>query len=150
MKKSIILIALVAMIAAPVVADAGEWILRARVINVDPNESSDPVLSFGGEVAVECQPENGQVRFSVRDTGCGIPGEELDAIFESFYQVDGSTTRRHGGTGLGLTISRRLAELMGGSLGLESPGVDQGATASLCLQEYVPERRSDGEGTGQK
>jgi len=53
MKKSIILIALVAMIAAPVVADAGEWILRARVINVDPNESSDPVLSFGGEVAVD-------------------------------------------------------------------------------------------------
>jgi len=53
MKKSLILIALVAMIAAPVVADAGEWILRARVINIAPNESSDPILGFGGEVAVD-------------------------------------------------------------------------------------------------
>lgn len=53
MKKSIILIALFAMIAAPVVADAGEWILRARVINVAPNESSDEILNFGGEVAVD-------------------------------------------------------------------------------------------------
>ena len=53
MKKSIILIALIAMIAAPVVADAGEWVLRARVINVAPNESSDPILGFGGEVAVD-------------------------------------------------------------------------------------------------
>lgn len=53
MKKSIILIALFAMIAAPVVADAGEWIVRARVINVAPNESSDPIYSFEGEVAVD-------------------------------------------------------------------------------------------------
>ena len=71
-----------------------------------------------------------------RAADIGISAEELERIFASFYQVDGSTTREHGGTGLGLTISRRLAELMGGSLELESPGVELGTTARLVLQEF--------------
>ncbi|WP_211235020.1 response regulator, partial [Azohydromonas australica] len=63
------------------------------------------------------------VRFEVQDTGPGIPLERQQAVFEAFEQADGSTTRRHGGTGLGLALVRHLAALMGGEVGLHSvPG----------------------------
>ena len=85
-----------------------------------------------GEVAlrVEHEPgssEPGLLRFSVSDTGIGIPLDKLDAIFKSFTQVDSSTSRKYGGTGLGLTISKRLVELMGGRIWVESVS-DQGTT----------------------
>jgi PAS domain S-box-containing protein len=57
---------------------------------------------------------------SVKDTGIGIPHDKIDAIFESFRQIDGSMTRRYGGTGLGLAITRRLITLMGGSIWIET------------------------------
>ncbi len=61
-----------------------------------------------------------RLKFSVRDTGVGIPPEAQQRIFESFTQADQSTTRRFGGTGLGTTIAKQLVELMGGKIGLES------------------------------
>ncbi len=58
--------------------------------------------------------------FSVRDTGCGIPQNKLDVIFESFTQADGSVSRNYGGIGMGLTISKRIAEMMGAGIDVES------------------------------
>jgi signal transduction histidine kinase/DNA-binding response OmpR family regulator len=74
-------------------------------------------------VRVDCErieSERASVTLSVSDTGIGIPREKHATIFDAFTQADGSTTRRFGGTGLGLTISARLAELMGGSIRIES------------------------------
>jgi len=61
------------------------------------------------------------LKFSVSDTGVGIPPEKIDSIFGSFTQVDGSTTRKYGGSGLGTTISKQLVELMNGEISVESP-----------------------------
>ncbi|MGI9455882.1 MAG: response regulator [Aeoliella sp.] len=99
--------------------------LRQIVMNLAGNAIK---FTDEGEVVVEVkvdshQDEKVQLHVIVRDTGIGIPPEKQAKIFESFSQADSATTRRFGGTGLGLTISRRLVEMMGGRIWVESePG----------------------------
>jgi CheY-like chemotaxis protein len=80
------------------------------------------------------------IALSVRDTGIGIAPDKLEQIFESFTQADNSTTRKYGGTGLGLTISRSLAELMNGSLVVESE-VGKGSLFTVRLPLEVIDQR---------
>ena len=84
--------------------------------------------------------------FAIEDTGIGIPKEKLNDIFSSFSQADGSTTRKYGGTGLGITISKQLVELMGGEMWVESPSsisTDpqyKGSKFSFTIQVYSNEK----------
>lgn len=78
-----------------------------------------------GEIVVEVAPleikdNQTTIKFSVKDTGIGLTQDQQSKLFQSFQQADASTTRKYGGTGLGLTISKKLSELMGGSIGVES------------------------------
>lgn len=80
----------------------------------------------------EQDPRNERLRLTVRDTGIGVSDEQKQRLFRPFAQAEASTTRRYGGTGLGLTICRRLAELMGGELEMQS-ATGQGTTMQLDL-----------------
>jgi CheY-like chemotaxis protein len=96
----------------------GEVVIQVKVLAAPSRNSSSS--------------ENWQLHFSVRDTGIGIPVDGLARLFKSFSQADASTTRRFGGTGLGLAISKRLVELMGGKMWVESIP-DKGSTFHFTL-----------------
>jgi two-component system, sensor histidine kinase and response regulator len=116
--------------------------LRQIIVNLVGNaikftEQGEVVLRVQAESRTE---ESIKLHFVVTDTGIGIPADQQDAIFEAFRQADGSMTRKYGGTGLGLTISSRLATLMGGRIWVESE-LDKGSrfhfTANFSLQKLA-------------
>ncbi len=108
------------------VGDVGR--IRQMVTNLMGNAVK---FTDHGHVVVDVKGQRKEdkvlLRFSVEDTGIGIPGERLDSVFDKFSQVDASSTRRHEGTGLGLAITSRLVELMDGRIGAEST-VGEGST----------------------
>jgi PAS domain S-box-containing protein len=122
--------------------------LRQVLVNLAGNAIKFTAV---GEVVVgarieEATDDGVSVHFTVQDTGIGIPADKLDRIFVPFEQADGSTTRRFGGTGLGLTISARLAGMMGGRVWVEST-LGTGSTFHFvsCFQRSLnpPPRRAD-------
>ena len=114
--------------------------LRQVLVNLVANAIK---FTEHGEVVLEVRQNdrsNHQVEldFSVTDTGIGIPADKLNSIFEAFGQADTSTTRKYGGTGLGLTISSRLVQLMGGTIEVQSE-VGRGSTFSFDARFQIPD-----------
>ena len=97
---------------------AGEVFVQAQVSQVAPGTAGEPARF--------------EIHFLVRDTGIGIPAERMDRLFRSFSQIDASTTRKYGGTGLGLAISKRLVEMMGGRVWVDSV-VGEGSTFHFTI-----------------
>ena len=91
----------------------------------------------GREVGGKARPGDGWVSFEVADTGIGIAADDLPTIWEEFQQVDGSLSRRYEGTGLGLAIVRRLVQLMGGDIAVESV-VGRGSTFCFSVPVHLP------------
>jgi CheY-like chemotaxis protein len=100
------------------------WNLLSNAVKFTPD---------GGRVHVLLERVNSHVEITVTDTGAGISPEFLPHVFDRFRQADSSTTRRHSGLGLGLTIVKELTELQGGSVRAKSPGEGQGATFVVTL-----------------
>ena len=109
--------------------------LRQVMINLVGNAIK---FTETGSVTLSTARRNGCVQIHVSDTGIGVPPDQAQLIFEEFSQVDASTTRKTGGTGLGLPISRKLIELHGGQLWVESTGVrGEGSTFIVELPAEV-------------
>ena len=142
------------------VAASAQWLLTGKTLTVSVDAAPDlpPVrtdrtkvnqivlnllsnaIKFtpdGGSITLRVAPADGGVELAVIDTGVGIPGEALHRIFDEFYQVDGSPVREYGGVGLGLSLVKRLAELLGGSVSVESQ-VERGSRFTVRLPLAAP------------
>ncbi|MBN2304594.1 MAG: response regulator [Anaerolineae bacterium] len=132
--------------APPVYAD--ETRARQIITNILSNAVK---FTEEGSVTVRAASSNGMIRFEITDTGIGIPRDQFDTVFAEFQQVDASNTRRHKGTGLGMAITKRLVEMHGGRIWLEST-VGKGTTffvmlpaaetVSDLIREHAPDART--------
>ncbi len=131
----------------PVSDDLTAWCDEERLKQVLINLLGNAVkfTPEGGTVTVSVDSieEEGNTRFEVVDTGIGLTPGKLDTIFEKFVQGDGSTTRRRGGSGLGLTISQRLVEMMGGTITAHSDGEGCGSTFSFTIPLHRADAQRD-------
>jgi two-component system, cell cycle sensor histidine kinase PleC len=114
--------------------------LRQVMINLVGNAIK---FTEAGGVTISTARQDGCIRINVRDTGIGVLPEQAQMIFEEFGQVDTSTTRKAGGTGLGLPISRKLIELHGGRLWVESTGVRGEGSTFIIELPVARETRHD-------
>jgi signal transduction histidine kinase len=87
----------------------------------------------GGQISVSLSEDTEHAHLSIHDNGIGIPPDELEKIFDRFYQVDSHLTRTEGGMGLGLSIARGLIQAHGGKMWAESEGKDKGTTIQIIL-----------------
>lgn len=112
---------------------------RQRLEQILKNLLSNAVkFTAKGSVALTIADDNSRIKIAVKDTGIGIPLDKQQSIFEAFQQADGSTSREFGGTGLGLTISRELAHLLGAEISLESkPGSGSKFTLAIPVKHAV-------------
>jgi PAS domain S-box-containing protein len=126
--------------AGPIVGDPNRlqqivWNLLSNAVKFTPR---------GGKVQVVLQRVNSQIEISVADTGQGIEQEFLPFVFDRFRQADATTTRWHGGLGIGLSIVKQLVELHGGTVRVESAGKGRGTTFSVALPLSAVHAREDG------
>lgn len=123
-------------IPAQIVSDGHR--LRQTLINLVGNaiKFTDKGEIFVGVDLLKTNNDELELAFQVRDTGIGIPQDKLSRLFKAFSQVDSSTTRKYGGTGLGLVISQRLVELLGGSIAVESQ-VNAGTSFAFTIRASV-------------
>ena len=130
---------------------AGAWVLgdTGRLQQIIGNLLNNAIkfTPSGGVVTVLVRTCAGEVEVAVQDNGQGIDPKFLPHLFNKFRQADGSTTRRHGGLGLGLSIVRQLVELHGGRLWAES-AVGRGATLTFTLPVRVVRQPEPGEQSG--
>ena len=105
-----------------------QWVINQLV------ENAIKFTAPGGKISIGIQNLENGIQVSVRDSGLGIPSDKLEEIFEPFHQLDESTTRQQGGTGLGLSLARKIIDALGSSLSVSS-SLGHGSTFSFLLQQ---------------
>lgn len=122
---------------ADILIEADLELLKQLILHLGGNAIK--FTAPGGEVRIHAEADGEGLVLTVADTGIGIPEDQLDRVFERFYQVDQSLVRRFGGTGLGLALCKSIVEVHGGSLEVQST-VGEGSTFTVRLPRRTPNR----------